>query len=55
MLVGTAPHTNEMPVGTGPYKVVRWDHGTVEAFNPRLHGFAPNPVTAAWNAQQWSF
>ena len=26
----------------------------IEAYVPRLHGFAPNPITAAWNAQEWS-
>jgi len=25
-----------------------------EAFDKRLRGFAPNPITAAWNAQDWS-
>ncbi len=26
----------------------------VEAFGERVHGFTPNPITAAWNAQDWS-
>jgi peptide/nickel transport system substrate-binding protein len=26
-----------------------------EAFDKRLRGYAPNPITPAWNAQEWSF
>jgi peptide/nickel transport system substrate-binding protein len=26
-----------------------------EAFDQRLRGYAPNPITPAWNAQEWSF
>ncbi len=37
-----------------PLVFVYWPKD-VEAFDPRLHGFAPNPVTAAWNAEAWSF
>lgn len=37
-----------------PLVFVYWPKD-IEAFNPRLRGFAPNPITAAWNVQQWSF
>ncbi len=31
-----------------------WWPKQIEAINPDLHGFAPNPVTETWNAWQWS-
>ena len=37
-----------------PIVFVYWPLDT-EAYNPRLHGFAPNPMTASWNAQEWHF
>ena len=37
-----------------PLVFVYWPKD-VEAYDPRLRGFAPNPVTAAWNAQDWVF
>ncbi len=27
----------------------------IEAYSARLHDFRPNPVTATWNAQDWTF
>ncbi len=35
-----------------PVVFVFWPADT-EAYTPRLHGFAPNPVTPTWNAQEW--
>jgi len=37
-----------------PIAFVYWPKD-VEAYNPRLRGFAPNPVTPTWNAQDWLF
>jgi peptide/nickel transport system substrate-binding protein len=31
-----------------------WWPKMIEAVNPDLHGFAPNPVTETWNAWTWS-
>ncbi len=36
-----------------PIVFVFWPKDS-EAFDQRLHGFAPNPITPAWNAQEWS-
>ena len=35
-----------------PIVFVFWPKDT-NAFAPRLHGFAPSPVTPSWNAQDW--
>ena len=37
-----------------PIVFVFWPKN-VDAHDRGLHGFAPSPVTAAWNAQDWSF
>jgi peptide/nickel transport system substrate-binding protein len=37
-----------------PVVFVFWPKN-IDASDARLHGFAPNPVTPAWNAQDWSF
>jgi len=37
-----------------PIAFVYWPKD-VEAYAPRLRGFAPNPVTPSWNAQDWLF
>jgi len=37
-----------------PIAFVYWPKD-VEAYDPRLRGFAPNPVTPSWNAQDWLF
>ena len=31
-----------------------WWPKQIQAVNPDLHGFAPNPVVETWNAWQWS-
>ena len=37
-----------------PIDFVFWPKN-VDAYDSRLKGFAPNPVTASWNAEDWSF
>ena len=37
-----------------PIVFVYWPKN-VDAYDARLHGFAPNPVTPTWNAQEWTF
>jgi len=37
-----------------PIVFVYWPKN-VDAYDARLHGFAPNPVVSTWNAQEWSF
>jgi peptide/nickel transport system substrate-binding protein len=37
-----------------PIVFVFWPKN-VDAYDPRLHNFAPNPVTPTWNAHEWSF
>ncbi|MDQ2858433.1 MAG: ABC transporter substrate-binding protein [Candidatus Eremiobacteraeota bacterium] len=37
-----------------PIVFVYWPM-TIDAFDPRLRGFAPNPVTDAWNAHEWAW
>jgi ABC-type transport system substrate-binding protein len=32
-----------------------WWPKEVAAYDARLRGFAPNPITPTWNAQDWSY
>lgn len=46
--------SQQLLAGDVPLAFVYWPKD-VEAYNPRLRGFAPNPVTPTWNAQDWVF
>jgi peptide/nickel transport system substrate-binding protein len=37
-----------------PVVFVYWPKN-IDAYDARLHGFAPNPVVSTWNAHDWSF
>jgi peptide/nickel transport system substrate-binding protein len=52
--VAAYARTQALLARDAPIDFVYWPRN-VDAFDARLHGFAPNPLTASWNAQRWSF
>jgi peptide/nickel transport system substrate-binding protein len=46
--------SQELLVRDVPIVFVFWPKN-VDAYDARLKGFDPNPVTPTWNAQEWSF